>query len=127
MEQFRYILADRIWRMAFMSIVSENMSSSKMYTFKEKIWKYKGKGGWFFIALPKGLSKIIRKNHGLDEEGWGRLKTRAKIGQTHWDTAVWYDSKLGAYLLPVKAIVRKSEKIEVGSTLNVALTFQLDR
>jgi hypothetical protein len=95
----------------------------KKYSLKGKLWKYKGSNGWHFITLPKGLSKDIRKNHGLSEEGWGRLKTTANIGKARWDTAVWFDTKHQSYLLPVKATVRKSEKIEAGSSVAVELLF----
>lgn len=96
----------------------------KSYNFRGKVWKHKSMGGWHFITLPKTLSKQIRKNHGLDEEGWGRLKASAKIGQANWVTAIWFDSKFNAYLLPLKALVRKSEKIEKDAAIKVVLTFE---
>lgn len=91
------------------------------YQFKAKIWKYKGKSGWHFITLPKVLTKKIRKNHGHDEEGWGRLKTVATIGQSNWKTAIWYDSKYQSYLLPVKSEIRKREQIKDDSSVTVTL------
>ncbi len=94
-------------------------AKTKSYKFKEKVWKYKGKGGWHFITLPKNISQKIRKNHGLDEEGWGRLKTLAKIGQSQWKTAIWYDSKSKAYLLPVKSLIRRAENIQKDSAISV--------
>lgn len=90
-------------------------TKNKKYSFNGKIWKYKGKSGWYFITLPKSLSQKIRRNHGFDEEGWGRLKTLAKIGGSEWNTAIWYDSKIKSYLLPVKSLIRKSEQIEKNS------------
>lgn len=51
----------------------------------------------------------IRSMLGWQEEGWGRLKVRARVGQTSWDTAMWYDTKAQTYLLPLKASVRKAE------------------
>lgn len=98
-------------------------AKQKSYSFTENVWKYKGKGSWHFVTLPKDLSKVIRKNHGFDEEGWGRLKTLAKIGRAEWETAIWYDSKYDAYLLPVKSLIRRSEKIEATTKINVVLTF----
>lgn len=100
------------------------MTSKTKYAFKAKIWKFKGKGGWHFITLPKIVSKKIRKLHGLDEEGWGRLKTQAEIGNSQWNTAIWFDSKIGSYLLPVKSDVRKKENLQISSLLQVALYFQ---
>lgn len=95
-------------------------------SFKAKIWKYKGPAAWYFVTLPKPLSKKIRTNHGLSEEGWGRLKTTAEIGKTKWETAIWYDTKAQAYLLPVKSLIRKKEKIEGDAVLKVNLEFKPD-
>jgi len=58
----------------------------------------------------------------LQEEGWGRMKTKAKIRETLCDTAIWYDTKLGTYILPIKAVIRKKEKIEIGNILDVEIT-----
>lgn len=91
------------------------------YSFKSKVWKHRGKGGWHFLTLPKSTSREIRRNHRLDEEGWGRLRVLARIDQFEWATAIWYDSKTNAYLLPVKASLRKSKKISVGLFLTVTL------
>jgi len=71
------------------------------HSFRAKLWKYKGLGGWHFISLPKALSNKVRKQYGYSEEGWGRLKTTAKIGKSEWKTSVWYDTKSKGYLLPV--------------------------
>jgi hypothetical protein len=96
------------------------------YSFIAKIWKYKGKGGWHFVTLPKALAKKIRRQHGFSEEGWGRLKTDAKTQNSKWRTAVWFDTKLQSYLLPVKASVRKAEKAQQNDKLKVTLIFESD-
>lgn len=96
----------------------------KKYSFKGKLWKYKGPAGWYFVTLPRKLSTSIRKNHGLSEEGWGRLKAIASIGDCKWQTAIWFDSKAVSYLLPIKASVRKAAEIDTGSSTLVTLQLQ---
>lgn len=93
----------------------------KKYSFKGKVWKYKGPAGWYFVTLPRKLSMTIRKAHGLSEEGWGRLKANASIGDCKWQTAIWFDSKFVSYLLPIKASVRKNININAGSSITVTL------
>lgn len=93
----------------------------KTYSFKGKVWKYKGPAGWYFVTLPKNLSKTIRQKHGLSEEGWGRLKAQASVKDSQWQTSIWFDSKAMSYLLPIKASVRKTAKIAVGSSISVTL------
>lgn len=95
------------------------MNGKIKYQFDSTIWQYASpKGGWHFISLPAGVAAEIRENLKWQEEGWGRLKARAKIGDTEWDTAIWFDTKSGTYLLPLKAEIRRKNKLEAG--LNVA-------
>jgi hypothetical protein len=86
------------------------------FKFDADVWQYKGPAGWWFISLPNTLSEDIRSIFKSEEEGWGRLKVTAQIGNTEWKTAIWYDTKLRCYILPLKAEVRKKEKIELGNT-----------
>jgi hypothetical protein len=57
------------------------------------------------------MANEIRKNLKFLEEGWGRLKATAKIGNSEWETAIWFDTKHDTYILPLKAEIRKKEKI----------------
>ena len=84
------------------------------YEFEAKPWRYNGPNGWYFISLPIDFSNEIRQNFKSEEEGWGRLKATAKIGETEWKTAIWFETKSNTYLLPLKAEVRKNEAIELG-------------
>lgn len=107
-----------------MKVKFRSSTKTTKYKLKAKVWKYKGAGGWHFITLPKGLSEKIRRKHGLSEEGWGRLKTTASIGEAKWNTAIWFDSKFQSYLLPIKSSVRKTENIGAGISVTVELNFQ---
>jgi hypothetical protein len=51
------------------------------------------------------------------------VPVKATIGKTSWRTSIFPDSKSGSYVLPVKAGVRKKEKLEEGDT--VALTLEV--
>lgn len=97
------------------------------YSFKGRIWRFKGPAGWYFVTLPKSLTKKIRSVHHLSEEGWGRLKTSATIKKTNWNTSIWYDSKIGSYIIPIKASVRKSESLSEGILVKIDLVFNLDK
>lgn len=97
------------------------MSHQLQYSFSAKVWKYQPPVGWFFVSVPKEMSKEIRENAGWQEEGWGRLKATACIGKTEWKTAIWFDTKKGTYLLPLKAEIRKKENALEGKKLDVTL------
>jgi hypothetical protein len=71
-------------------------------------------GRLIFFSVENKISHEIRENLQWQEEGWGRLKTTAKIGNSTWKTSIWFDTKKNTYFLPLKAEIRKKEKIEAG-------------
>ena len=86
------------------------------YEFTARLWKCQDENmpcAWYFVSLPKELSKEIREHFKCQEEGWGRLKITAKTGESEWKTSIWYDTKHETYLLPFKAEIRKREKMEI--------------
>ena len=91
------------------------------YNFEGELWKHPGKGGWHFITLPTILSETIRSSHKTSEGGWGRLTAKVQIGQSIWESAIWFDTKANSYFLPVKASVRMKEKIRLADTCSVLL------
>lgn len=97
------------------------MQSKIRYDFSAQMWKDSMPGGWVFISLPKPISNEIRKHLQFQEEGWGRMKASAIIQGIEWDTAIWYDKKMGTYLLPVRADIRKKGNLELGETLEVSV------
>lgn len=97
------------------------MDGKIKYEFSGKMWKDASPGGWHFISMPKDLSKEIRENLKWQEEGWGRMKALAKIQQFEWKTAIWFDTKMDTYILPVKAEARKKSKIEVNQNIEIEI------
>lgn len=93
-------------------------------SFSGELWKHDGPSGWCFITIPKSASLEIRKRRASSEEGWGRLKAEIKIGKSKWKTAIWFDTKHDAYLLPVKAEIRKKEKLAIGEKIAAEANFE---
>ncbi|MFO0388357.1 MAG: DUF1905 domain-containing protein [Alphaproteobacteria bacterium] len=91
------------------------------YSFKAAIWLYQGKAAWHFVTLPKAISQEIRVLSFDKQAAWGSVRVSVTIGSTSWKTSIFPDTKAGAYLLPIKADVRKKEKIEAGDTVTVKL------
>lgn len=91
------------------------------YEFSAEVWQHASPGAWHFVTLPVEISEEIRKNLQWQEEGWGRLKAVVKTGSSEWETAIWYDTAQGAYLLPLKASVRKKEVIVAGSVVHLII------
>lgn len=91
---------------------------------KAKVWLYPGMAGWHFVALPKKESAAIKKSFGMLSRGWGSLPVSVTIGKTEWKTSIFPDRKAGAYLLPLKAYVRKKEEIFEGDVISFSLALR---
>lgn len=102
--------------------LSKKMKNKEIkYEFNAQLWQYQGKNAWCFVSLPLDLAKEIRENLKWQEEGWGRLKAKAKIGNSEWETAIWFDTKQATYLLPLKANIRKKERIEFNQDIQICV------
>lgn len=91
------------------------------YTFRAKLWKWSGKDAWHFLTLPKAESKEIRELFGDGKRGFGSLRVRVTVGETSWDTSIFPSAKDKAYLLPVKASVRKDEGLHEGKVVQFSI------
>ncbi|MCE2788401.1 MAG: DUF1905 domain-containing protein [Saprospiraceae bacterium] len=91
------------------------------FEFTALVWQHSSSGHWHFVSLPEDSSAEIRTSLQWQEEGWGRLKARARLGKTDWDTAIWFDTRHNTYLLPIKSAVRKTEKIVPGKEVCVTI------
>lgn len=103
------------------SIQKKPMQRSIEYRFSATVWQHNGPGGWFFVSMPVEMSAEIRAHLQWQEEGWGRLKAKAGIGKSQWDTAIWFDTKRKTYLLPLKADIRKRENLKADVEIDVAI------
>lgn len=81
--------------------------------------------GWHFVTLPKKRSAEIKTRFGGRAHGWGSLPVIATIGETSWETSIFPDKKSDAYVLPLKAAVRKKENLEAGDTIAMTLEIQV--
>lgn len=94
------------------------------YEFSAKVCHYSSSGsnmGWYVVFLPANMSKEIRESLKCLEEGWERMKITAKIGNSDWQTAIWFDTKHDTYMLPIKGEIRKKEKIEIDEEVETTI------
>jgi len=87
--------------------------------FIGQIWFWKGPAPWYFITVPEENCIDLEASSTLVSYGWGMIPVRVQIGETGWKTSLF--PKDGRYIVPVKAEVRKVEKLEVGDTVTVRL------
>jgi hypothetical protein len=95
------------------------------FTFTDKCWLWQSTAtAWHFITLPKDKSEEIKffdENMHEKRRGWGAVRVLVTIGNTTWETSIFPSSELKAYILPIKAEVRKKEKFAAGDTVTVKL------
>lgn len=91
------------------------------FKMRARVWLYPGMASWHFVTLPKKQSEVIKETFGEMSRGWGSLPVVVTIGKTSWKTSIFPDKKVGAYLLPLKADVRKKEAIEDGDRISLLL------
>ena len=87
--------------------------------FKGKIWFWKGPSPWYFITVPAKQSRELRGIVRVVTYGWGMIPVNVRVGQTTWKTSLF--PKNGRYIVPIKASVRKAEKLEEGDKVTVWL------
>lgn len=91
------------------------------FDFAAEVWLYEVDAAWHFITVPADVSDQIDERTTGQRRGFGSVRVRVSIGATTWSTSVFPDSKRGAYLLPVKAEVRRREGLSAGSVAMVSL------
>lgn len=95
------------------------MTATIEATFTAPVWRHHGEAGWHFLTLTGGLADEIRSQ--VEPAGFGSVRVEATIGGTTWQTSVFPDKGSGSYVLPVKAAVRHTERIEADDEVTVRL------
>jgi hypothetical protein len=80
-------------------------------TFRAKLWRYPGPGGWTFALIPAAHAPPAT-------HGWGRTPVRATVDGQAWATSVWRDRARGTMLpVPKRLLGDKGS----GQTVRVSL------
>jgi uncharacterized protein DUF1905 len=95
------------------------------FVFRARIWLYDGASAWHFVTLPKPLSARIKRLAAGRNKALGTVPVEAWIGEARWRTSIFSDNKLAAYVLPIKAALRKREQLQAGITVEVLLVAEL--
>lgn len=94
------------------------------YEVEAEVWLWTSdKAAWHFLSLPPDVSDGIRALRGR-RVGWGSLRVAATVGGTTWRTSIFPDSRSGAFILPIKADVRRRENIAAGDRVTVAVDIE---
>jgi hypothetical protein len=88
-----------------------------------EIWFWRGPSPYHFVTVPDEESAELRATASVVSYGWGMIPVAARIGDTAWTTSLF--PKDGAYVVPVKDVVRRAEALDVGQVVTIRLTVAL--
>jgi Domain of unknown function (DUF1905) len=91
--------------------------------FNGIIFIWRGPAPFFFVSVPPEQSNTIKAVSSLVTYGWGVIPVYVRIGKTRWYTSLF--PKDGAYLVPIKASVRKAEHLADGDEVTIQLEVRM--
>jgi hypothetical protein len=77
---------------------------------------------WHFLTIDGDVAAAIRAAAPGRSAAWGSVYVQVKLGGTSWNTSAFPSKNVGGYLLPIKAAVRKAEKITEGDVVTVEIS-----
>ena len=77
---------------------------------------------WFFLPVSGDVADSIRAATRGRTGGFGSVRISATIGATTWQTSMFSSKDIGGYFLPLKAAVRKAERLVEGTPVTVTLS-----
>jgi hypothetical protein len=87
--------------------------------FSGPIWFWKGPAPWYFVTVPPEEGRELKAISGFVTYGWGVIPVTVRIGKTEWKTSLF--PKDGSYIVPIRANVRKAEKLKEGDEVTLHL------
>jgi len=91
--------------------------------FSGEVIYWRGPSPFHFVPVPEAESAQIKAVSAAVTYGWGVIPVRASLGGTEFTTSLF--PKDGRYLLPLRAIVRQTQDLEVGDAVEVHLSIDL--
>lgn len=91
--------------------------------FSGELWFWKGPAPWHFVTVPDAECGALEATSSFVSYGWGMIPVSASIGRTGWTTSLF--PKDGRYIVPVKTLVRRAERLEVGDVVTVHLAVKV--
>ena len=90
--------------------------------FRGEVWFWKGPAPHHFVSVPEESCVALHEIAAAVTYGWGMIPVTVEIGRTRWTTSLF--PKDGGYIVPLKDVVRKAERLSVGDTATVTLTVE---
>jgi hypothetical protein len=109
--------------------LGEEAPGGGSWTFTGPIWVWRqakdgtpAKTAWYFITVDGEVADSIRAAAPGRTAAWGSVYVGVTIGATEWRTSLFPSKNVGGYVLPIKASVRKAERLAEGDVVTIRLT-----
>jgi hypothetical protein len=89
----------------------------KSFEFAGEVSRFVGKGGWFYVSVPKKYKKYLEKKR----PAWGMYPILVRVGSTSWNTKLMV-KKGGDFFIALKEKLRRKENIEKGKIIKIKCT-----
>ena len=89
-------------------------------TFSGEVWFWRGPAPHHFVRVPEDDAAEIESVAAAVTYGWGMIPVTVRLGGSTWTTSLW--PKDGGYIVPLKAAVRRAERVDVGDVVDLGLS-----
>lgn len=100
------------------------MGNDNCFETTTTLWRWRSAkpgAGWYFVTIDGQTAAEIRYA-ALDRTGgFGSIRVEVRIGGTDWKTSIFPQRESGGFVLPIKAEVRKRERLAEGDAVTVEL------
>jgi hypothetical protein len=86
------------------------------------LWLWESNDSWHFLTVPEDASDEIADLAEGRAGGFGSVRVEVTCGATTWLTSLFPSRQQAAYILPMKAAVRRAEGLAVGHPATVRIT-----
>ena len=87
-----------------------------------EIWTWRGPAPHHFLSVPPDGAALIGALARSVTYGWGMIPVWIHLNDRRWATSLW--PKDGGYIVPLKADLRKAERLGPGDTVTLTLTMR---
>lgn len=109
--------------------LGESLPTGAALQFTGPLWLWRGnakdgnptKAAWHFLTIDGDVADAIRASSLGRSAAWGSVPIAVTIGGTSWQTSIFPEKSTKSYLLPIKASVRKAEKLAENTLVTVTL------
>ena len=91
--------------------------------FRGEIIHWRGPAPFHFVAVPEEPSAAIEAVSSMVTYGWGCIPVEVRLGSTEFRTSLF--PREDKYLVPIKAAVRRAERVDVGDHVTLRITLDV--